>query len=269
MVAAICAVLAPPALARTETTTSGSVTATLRFRGHYPTYSHESLTIAQSGRVVYDRPVDAVLCGGLCAPGSADGGRALSLLDLDQTGQPSVVLDLYSGGAHCCTIAQVFTFSPAAGTYTMAQHNFGDPGYRVADLGHDGNREFLTSDDAFAYAFTDYAASGMPIQVLRFSAGRFVDVTRSYPRLITADAALWMRSFRQMARQHYQDSVGVAAAWAADEDMLGRSRTVTRFLNRQARAGHLNSALGRTVPTGRRFVAALQRFLRRHGYLGG
>lgn len=43
-----------------------------------------------------------------------------------------------------------------------------------------------------------------------------------------------------MSKQHYRDSVGVIAAWAADEDMLGHSRLVSRYLAQQQRAGHLN-----------------------------
>ena len=37
-------------------------------------------------------------------------------------------------------------------------------------------------------------------------------------------------------------------------------------LSKQAKAGHLRSALGRSEPAGQKFVAALKRFLRRHGY---
>jgi hypothetical protein len=49
-------------------------------------------------------------CGGECAPG-ATGARASSVqvIDLDDTGQPNVVVDLYTGGAHCGSVAQVFT----------------------------------------------------------------------------------------------------------------------------------------------------------------
>jgi hypothetical protein len=57
--------------------------------------------------------------------------------------------------------------------------------------------------------------------------------------------------------------VGVIAAWAADEDLLGHTRLVSRYLHRQAAAGHLHSSFGAGGP---RFVAKLQRFLRRRGY---
>lgn len=137
---------------------------------------------------------------------------------------------------------------------------------KIVDLRHNGRFELQTADDAFAYEFTDYAASGLPIQILTFSNRHFSNVTRSYPRMIARDAATWMSAFRSMAGQHYQDSVGVVAAWAADEDLLGHSKRVNRFLARQAKAGHLKSTAGPAY-SGRKFIAKLRRFLRAHGYL--
>ncbi|HEY2318114.1 MAG TPA: hypothetical protein VGH67_07435 [Solirubrobacteraceae bacterium] len=266
-VLAVSALPASPALATTQTAGAGPVTATFTFSGHYPNYSGLRLRISQSGSVLYDHPVRSKTCGKYCAPG-ATGPRASSvhILDLAGTGQPNVVLDLYSGGAHCCSIEQVFTFDPATMTYAATERNFGDPGARIEDLSHDGHKEFVTADDSFAYAFTDFAASGLPLQILTFSGGRFHDVTAAYPGLVRTDAADWLRTFTHMARQHYADSVGVIAAWAADEYRLGRSAAANRFLAAQARAGHLKSALGRSEPQGQRFVAALKAFLRRHGY---
>ena len=75
-----------------------------------------------------------------------------------------------------------------------------------------------------------------------------------------------MRAFKSQAKSHYSDTVGVVAAWAADEDMLGHSKLVARFLARQARLGHLNSALSPDEPSGKKFVRALQKMLRKDGY---
>jgi hypothetical protein len=267
LVLAMSALLAPVALATTQRATSGAVTATFTFNGKYPNYSGLHLTIAQAGSVLYDQPVRSKTCGKFCAPGATGAGASsVHIIDLDHTGQPNVMLDIYSGGAHCCSIEQVFTFDPGTRTYAKAERNFGDPGDRIEDLGHNGRFEFVTADDAFAYAFTDFAASGLPLQILTFSQGRFHDVTGSYPGLVRQDAASWLKVFKHMARQHYADSVGVIAAWAADEYRLGKSAAANRYLSQQAKAGHLKSALGRSEPQGQRFVAALKRFLRRHGY---
>jgi hypothetical protein len=177
-----------------------------------------------------------------------------------------VVLDLFTGGAHCCTIEQFFSFDPGTGTYIKTERDFGDPLVRIVDLRHNHRFQLSTRDDSFAYEFTAFAFSGLPIQILTFSHGRFKNVTRRFPKLIARDAALWLREFNRTAPS-YQGSTGLIAAWAADEDLLGHSKAVGRYLSQQAAAGHLKSGAGNGLPSGKRFVAKLQRFLRHHGYL--
>jgi hypothetical protein len=265
-VTAICLAAAPAALAATETASAGNVTATFTFQGKVPNFHGLQLTIARGGTVVYDQPVVAKFCATLCWPGPVTGGRpAVQVVDLEHDGEPDVALNLYSGGAHCCTVVQVFSFDPGTMTYFKTERTFGDPDARIVDLRQDRRFEFLTADDSFAYEFTDFAGSGLPIEILTFAGGQFTDVTRSYPSLVAKDAALWLRAFKAEAPQHYADSVGVIAAWAADEDLLGHTKLVSRYLHRQAVAGHLNAPFG---AGGTRFVANLQKFLRRRGYLG-
>jgi hypothetical protein len=260
---------APAALATTQSASSGGVSATFSFSGSFSSgYTRERLTVSRAGTVAYDQPVVSKFCHMACAPGASSvNAPSVHVLDLEHNGEPDVVLDLFSGGAHCCSIEQIFSFDPATATYVETERNFGDPGERIVDLAHNGHFEFLTADDSFAYEFTDYAASGLPIQILTFSARHFRDVTRSHRRLIAKDAAVWLATFKHLSRDHYRDSVGVIAAWAADEGLLGHKRLVSRYLTQQLRAGHLNSALSPQEPGGKRFVAKLKRFLRRHGYL--
>ena len=121
---------------------------------------------------------------------------------------------------------------------------FGDPDARIVDLRHDGRFEFLTADDSFAYRFTDFAASGLPIEILTFAGGHFTDVhaqlsgARGQGRRVLAEGVQ-----EHGARQAIRDSVGVIAAWAADEDLLGHVKLVNRYLHQQAAAGHLNAAV--------------------------
>ncbi|HTX11318.1 MAG TPA: hypothetical protein VME22_22040 [Solirubrobacteraceae bacterium] len=265
IVAAMCLIAAPAAFATTETAQAGNVTATFTFQGKFPDYTGQTLEIAQGGTVFYDEPVVSNFCGELCAPGIT-GKSAVEVVDVEHTGQPDVVLDLYSGGAHCCTIVQIFSFDPGTMTYVKTERNFGDPGVRISDLRHNGRFEFVTADDSFAYEFTDYAGSALPLEILSFSNRHFTNVTDSYPRLVAKEAALYLKFFKEDASTHYQDSVGLAAAWAADEERLGHGSLVKTFLAQQASQGHLNSALY-PQQSGQRFVAKLLRFLRTHGYI--
>ena len=267
-VTALFLLAAPAAPATTQTAQSGNVTASFTFQGKFPNYHGERLEISQGGSLLYDQPVTSPVCGTACAPyTSISGHSALDVVDLEHTGQPDVVLDLYSGGAHCCTVVQIFSFDPGTMTYAETERNFGDPPAKIVDLRHDGHYEILTADDSFAYEFTDFAASGLPVDILTFAGGHFANVTRSYPRLVARDAAFWLRAFKGQAGRQYDDSVGVIAAWAADEERLGHDRLVRSFLAQQAKLGHLNSALGPQEPGGSRFVTKLLRFLRRRGYV--
>ena len=253
--------------AATQTVTVENLTATFTYHGTSPLSPNPHLKITQNGKVVYDRPVRSAWCAKECSPNViARARKVVHIVHLQRGGFPSVVLDLYSGGAHCCAIEQVYSFKPNSAIIQETEHNFGDPGVQLVKLGAGGSIDLLSADDVFAYAFTDFAASGLPIEILSFSRNTFHNVTRSFPRLIAKDANQWMSAFTAQASTHYPDSVGVVAAWAADEDMLGHSAAVASFLAAQAKAGHLNSALSPVASSGEKYVIALQKFLRRQGY---
>jgi hypothetical protein len=266
---AAAAPAAAAASATTQTASSGDVTATFTFTHSsalvYPT---KMLTISRAGQVVYNQPVTSSFCGPItasaqkyCAPGAPEqSASSVHVVDLEHNGEPDIVLDLYTGGAHCCSVEQIFSYVPATGTYAVAQRDFGDPGARIVDLGHDRHFEFLTADDTFAYAFTDFADSGLPIQILTFANGTFTNVTRQYPKLIAHDAATYWRGF-----QHdLANGVGLIAAWAADEYNLGHAALVKSTLSKELKAGHLRAA---AVPGGRKFINALNKLLRKDGYI--
>ena len=253
--------------AATQSVSADSLTATVTYHGVTPRTKNMHLQIWRNGHLVYNSTVSSKWCGTECDPGIIAGAKkVVHIVRLSPGAAPSVVLDLYSGGAHCCSVEQVYTIAPNETTVTKYEHDFGDPGVQLAKIGSEGTVDFLSADDAFAYAFTDYAASGMPIQILSFSDGTFHNVTRSFPDRITRDAKQWMKAFTSAAPSHYQDTVGVVAAWAADEEMLGHAGEVARFLSAQGAAGHLNSAFSPVTSSGEKYVVALQSFLRRHGY---
>jgi hypothetical protein len=242
----------------------GATSATLTYRmnrGSAVTpVSDLRLTIRHAGRALVSGPVHAVLCGTLCWPGP--GNVVLEVTKLARNGSPDVVLNLYSGGAHCCSITQVYRYDRSSGTYVRAQRDFGDPGARLETLA--GRPVFLSADDRFAYEFAAFAFSGMPVQLWSFSGGRFVDVTARYPKLIERDAARQLGAWR--ANRSQGVGLGFIAAWAADEDLLGHESLVRSTLAHALARGELRSIAG--WKGGAAFVAQLQRFLAGAGYLG-
>ncbi len=149
------------------------------------------------------------------------GKSPLHVLDLDGNGEPDVVLGLFSGGAHCCFIDQVFSFDPATKTYVRSaaqlprRRRAADPARRPHGFLGPPTRGSPRRASPTPPTPARRSRSGVS------PATRFTDVTRHYPTLIRPDAARWMRAVQPPPL----NGVGLIAAWAADEDLLGQSST--------------------------------------------
>ena len=267
--AAMLAGGAPAAGGATETASSGPVTASLSY-SRTPDFTYEDLRlrIERGGVVALDAPIASLDCEYGCWPGSViyEDRQSVNVTDLDGDDDPEVLVDLYTGGAHCCLLTQIFAPRGAsARSYARDEHSFLDAGYTLRDLNADGVVEFRSADGRFAYAISSYAGSGLPIQIWRFQRGSLADVTREFPGLIRADARHWWRRYRRDApkRPPFNDpGLGALAAWAADEYRLGHGRRVQRELRRALRRGWLDGFFG----SGRRTVRNLNALLREVGY---
>jgi hypothetical protein len=257
---AVLATTASGPLARS----TGRVRVTAKFSyvrtlGHYRDLR---LKIYRSRTLLYDRPVTSRFCAHDCRPLlSGRHASPVHVVNLERGHEPDVVLSLFTGGAHCCVIEQVYSFAARTRRYVKHERDFGNAGAVIERLAPNRRPVFVSADNAFFYAFASFAASGAPIQIWSFRSRRFVNVTRRYPRQIARDAARWWTIFTH----HLRAGEGFIAAWAADEDLLGHFSLVATTLQTELREGHLRSDIS-GVPTGRRFVTALQRFLRARGY---
>ena len=243
-----------------QTASSGDVTATFSFHGSPPKVSQERLKIVRAGRQLDSQAVNSPACGGsTCDPGAfGSGPSSVQVADIEADGSPDVVLSLFSGGANCCFIDQVFRFDPGTMTYVKAEHNFGE-GAILKRLG--GRWRFVSTDAAFACAFTECGDSGQPLQIWSFTAGQFHNVTRAYRQLISTDSGKWWRVFNH----HMSNGVGLIAAWAADQELLGHNHKVQSTLASEASKGRLRDG-GLGMATGQRFVRKLNTLLRKLGY---
>jgi hypothetical protein len=257
------AVLAPAAVAGTESATSGAVTATLTYdhTGEAPEWNNLQLAITRDGTQVFAADPSFGDCTSpYCAPAGYGESPSVSATDLDGDGEPEVVLDLFTGGAHCCFVSRFYRWDGT--TYVPSDRNWGDPSYRIADLDGDGVKELITADDRFAYAFTAFAFSLLPVRIYDLRAGSWQLVTKRFPARIRADARANWHAFKKARRQN--EPRGAIAAWAADQYLLGHRAYARRTLDKLAQHKHLP---GQFPPRSQgKFVRDLVRFLGRHGY---
>lgn len=261
--AALALLLAAPAGAAvkpgSKTVSQGDVAATLSWQASSDVVAKGGhVRIDRAGRTVLDMDLSKAcdLCEYL-----GDPARSISLRDLDGDGEPEVLVDSYSGGAHCCTTGVFFWFDGT--TYRYAVHAFGDSPYGLRDYDGDGRPEILTDDDRFAYEFAGYALSYRPVMLLDWVGHRLVDRTRAFPQQVLVDVHFIDRTLPQARRDG--DPRGLIAARMADLALLGLRSHIRPYLRAALRRGDLKGP--GPWPSGARFERAVLRFLRKTGYL--
>jgi hypothetical protein len=281
--AAVLLIAAPSALAattgpQTETETSGDVTATL-------TYTMTSEYAASDLRLAITRNgVPATLEGGSnpnagCGEGcevaipigalSAPGHRlhSITLTDLDGNGEVEVIVDTYTGGAHCCSVSAIYGWDAATSQYRHLVQFWGDPGYRLAHLGSVPGQELVSADPRFAYTFCAYACSAMPVLVYRYQDFRLVDVTKQFPLQIRRQDRQLRRTITRLARSKANRFAvrGMYPALCANLYRLGQGASCRSQLRSALKRGWLAQAPGDRAG-GQRYIDRLLRTLTKDGY---
>src|SRR4051795_9523248 len=112
---------------KTETASAGAVTATLTYTDAGDgRWTGLKLQVTRAGAQVYDSGPTIDGCEQpYCAPMAPFGDQgSIHVADLDGDGEPEVLADFYSGGAHCCEITEVLRWTGAG--YATTVRNFAD-----------------------------------------------------------------------------------------------------------------------------------------------
>jgi hypothetical protein len=209
----------------------------------------------------------------------------LCVIAFRREAHPGVMLEGFTGGAHCCITPVIYLFDRADGRYDkvvdMTPIDFESP------HAFDDNEGFIpkvvgdqvllqTSDDQFDYVFGCYACGIDPIVLDSVSADGLTDVTGRHPLMVEDDArVIWhyaaMGLNQETAKvQTVSAPFGFLAPWVADECTLGRGASAWSTIERLQREGKLSDAyyLKATFNHGS-FVAHLHAFLLRDDYCTG
>jgi hypothetical protein len=116
------------------------------------------------------------------------GLHAMTGTDIDASGWPNVIVETYSGGAHCCFATRVFDLGERLVEIHLPPSPGGNAAADFVDLDGDGIWEVVSVDDSFAYAYCAYAGSpAVPVALaLDTSCLQYVPASFRYPELYWA-----------------------------------------------------------------------------------
>lgn len=152
----------------------------------------------------------------------------VDLQDLDNNGTDEVIVRTFSGGAHCCTSYYIYTWQK--NKFFKADTGFLDgAGGVFEDINKDGKVEFITSDNSFLYLFSSYAASFPPTQIYNFQNGKFIDVTRRFPKPLKERLQDMYQAFLTVKKEGYERN-GILAGYVAQKILLGEYESGWKFM---------------------------------------
>ena len=237
---ALAAAAAPPAQGavqptHTENARQGAVRASYTFHATLlgSTYVRGRLRIWNGAQLIVNHPISITA--------HYPGTRELSIRQLDGTGPPEVVFNLFSGGAHCCSTTWIYT-----GARRVVQQ-WGHAPPVLRDVDGDGVPEFHGFDSRFAYAFGPFATSDFPSKVWRYTGAAVIDVTRSFPAEVQAGMAQEYARYQTAVSSNLAYAVrGALAAYAADGYTLGQGDQAIAVVQAADTAGQTGNGMTET-----------------------
>jgi hypothetical protein len=195
---------------------------------------------------------------------------SVDLNDLDNDGTPEVLLQAYTGGAHCCMAITTYTWQEDQFQPIYFDYLDGGGG-RFEDLNRDGLTEFITLDNAFFYTFSSYAGSYPPSVVLTFRDGTYLDTTPQFRQRLGSTAWDMYQSVEQRDEDGYEIN-GLLAGYVAQKIRLGQYQEGWNFMMaRYERDDDWGLQIydndGNVIEEYESFPDALEAFLKELGYL--
>ncbi len=196
----------------------------------------------------------------------------------DKAGNPYVLLESFTGGAHCCDHAQLAVPQPHRFRIVdLGSHDGERLRQPPADLDGDGRVDFVVGDDSFLYQFGSYAESFAPSKILNVVGGRVIDVSQkpSFRPIFRREMELAQRGCAQPGDASNATCAGYAAA-AARAGLFDRAwGEILRVYDREdysyPHGCHIApDGKGDCPPSQvryRSYPESLRAFLRSHGYL--
>jgi hypothetical protein len=224
---------ASAAISETKTAESGNVKAELSYQREstdFPKFSKLHLKIVGTGKTLLDQALPETEGAWPLVALDTDaatqyGKDTFQVRNLDTDSEAEILIDLTTGGAHCCSYSLIYHFDPVKQQYSYLNHHWGNGGYKLKTLDSNNVPKFVSQDDRFTYAFGSYAGSGVPLQIWQYRQGKMQDVTRQYPKLIYDNAYYWWQIYvKERKNDTAEYGRGPLAAYLADKYLLGQGQ---------------------------------------------
>lgn len=187
---------------------------------------------------------------------------------------PEIILQSYSGGAHCCTNVQIATQDRDSNKWQAIEvgsfDGAPDTPNSILDLDGDGQYEFVTVDNRFLYTFDSYAGSVAPPQIWSLQKTQAVDVTKKseyqyYLRKELQELWKWLE-------QNNDKGNGFWAGYVAWKALLGEEidaweRMLKNYDKSQTYCSQYDRETYDCIGVQENFPSALRSFLVETGYL--
>ncbi len=123
--------------------------------------------------------------------------------DITGDGYPDLVLETYSGGAHCCFSSIVYELGPSLDRALQTRE--GNCGGDFEDLDGDGVLEFITCDDIFAYAYCSFAGSPLAKVILAYQPGQgYLPASSRFAHLYADDIIRHTEQAKELSVESYE-----------------------------------------------------------------
>lgn len=175
----------------------------------------------QSPRIMATKDDQLAFSSVMSSVSTSDGKSTARAVNLDPNSDvPEIVFSAYWGGAHCCTVTEIF--SEVDGYWVRIEASTLDAGgYTFRDLDGDGSIELIRLDNSFLYAFAPYVYSWAPTVIEQLRDGQLS--VESHDPAFATYYRRELAGMEHLARNEPSlwNSNGFLAAWVATKALLG------------------------------------------------
>lgn len=194
--------------------------------------------VASGGKTVYSQSVDSFETFTLGQQEDAQDNIAAIANGTDVTGrgQPDMIVSLFTGGAHCCTMHSVFELAPQFKLLATLNDSNDDLAHFEREA--DGRYDYITADWTFGYWPTCFACSPSEVVMLRWMSdknggGFHLDMDRmKKPAPTTAEWNKDLSAAQKVVAAADADSIGTTM-WQTVLDLIysGNSQSAWKFVD--------------------------------------